>query len=75
MNSNLVLNAQLAREGLSLKHEPLEANSKILGGPRQKRRMLIEESGKSLSLTLDRGHEGRIREVLQEDGHSSMYKL
>jgi hypothetical protein len=26
-----------------------------------------------LSLSLERGHEGRIREVLQEDGCSSMY--
>jgi hypothetical protein len=56
----MLFTCTLAREGLSVKHEPLEANSKILGGPRQIRRMLIEESGKSLSLTLDRGPEGHI---------------
>jgi hypothetical protein len=28
-----------------------------------------------LSLSLDRGHEGHIREVLQEDGCLSMYKF
>jgi hypothetical protein len=65
--------AQLAREGLSVKHEPLEANSKILGGPRQIKRMLMEESSKSINLTLDGGHGGRIREVLQEDGCSRSY--
>ncbi len=58
-----------------MKHELLEANSRILGGPRQIRRMLIEESGWSLTLTLDPCHEGRIREVLQDDGRSIMYKL
>jgi hypothetical protein len=35
----------------------------------------MKESNKSLSSILDRGHEGRIREVLQENGHSSMYKV
>ncbi len=35
--------------------------------------MLMEESSKSLSLTLDWSHEGRIREVLQEDGRSISY--
>jgi hypothetical protein len=35
----------------------------------------MEESSKSLSLTLDWGHEGRIRKVLQEDGRSSMNKV
>jgi hypothetical protein len=49
-------------------------NSKILGGPRQTRRMLTSQSNRSLSSTLDWGHEERICEVLQEDGHSSMYR-
>jgi hypothetical protein len=53
----------------------IEASSKILGRLRQTRRMLMEESSKSLSSTLDKGHEGRIREVLQEDGHSSMSRV
>jgi hypothetical protein len=48
-------------------------NSKILGGPRQTRRMLTRQRSRSLSSTLDWGHEGRIHEVLQEDGCSSMY--
>jgi hypothetical protein len=34
----------------------------------------MKESNKSLSSILDWGHEGHIREVLQEDGCLSMYK-
>jgi hypothetical protein len=33
---------------------------------------LGRKTNRRLSLSLDRGHEGRIREVLQEDGCSSM---
>jgi hypothetical protein len=33
-----------------------------------------KRSGKRFTLTLNRGHEGCIREVLQEDSCSSMYK-
>jgi hypothetical protein len=35
---------------------------------------LERETRRRLGLRLDRGHEGRICEVLQEDGCSSMYK-
>jgi hypothetical protein len=49
-------------------------NSKILGRLRQTRRVLMKQSSRSLSSTLDWGHEGRICEVLQKDGRSSMYK-
>jgi hypothetical protein len=35
--------------------------------------MLMGRGQNGLSLSPERGHEGRIREVLQEDGCSSMY--
>ncbi len=39
----LMLSCPAYNGGLSVKHEPL-ANSKILGGPGQTRRILMEES-------------------------------
>ncbi len=41
---------------------------------RQTRSVLTRWSSRSLSSTLDRGHEGHICEVLQEDGRSSMHR-
>ncbi len=34
-----------------------------------------KRAGKRFSLTQGRGHDGRIREVLQESSRSSMYKV
>jgi hypothetical protein len=34
-----------------------------------------KRAGKRLSLIRGRGHDGRIREVLQEDSRSSMYRI
>jgi hypothetical protein len=70
----LVLSCQLAGKG---EHETwvVRTGSKILGGPKQTRRLLMKESNKSLSSILDRGHEGRICDVLQENSRSSMYKV
>ncbi len=34
----------MAREGTGVKHESLEKNSKILGGPGQTRKIHVEES-------------------------------
>ncbi len=71
----LVLSCPVGKEGFEHETWAVGVNSKILGGPKQIRRMLMEESSKDLSLTLDWSHEGRLREVLQENGRSRMYKL
>jgi hypothetical protein len=51
----------------------VEINSKILGWAWQQDACLEGEVRKGLSLSLERGHEGRSREVLQEDSCSSIY--
>ncbi len=71
----LELSCPAGKGGFERETWVIGVNSKILGGPKQTRRIIMEESSKSLSLTLDWGHEGRIREVLQEDGRSSIYKV
>ncbi len=45
-----------------------------MDGPRQTGRMLMKQSSRSLSSTLDWGHEGHICKVLQEDGRSTKYR-
>jgi hypothetical protein len=45
----------------------------MLGRAWQQDACLEGKARKGLSSSLKRGHEGRIREVLQEDGCSSMY--
>jgi hypothetical protein len=59
---------------VSVKREPLEQTTGYWVGQTSKK-SAHEGSNKSLSSILDRGHEGRIREVLQEDGRSNMYKV
>ncbi len=71
----LVLNLTAGKGGFEHETWAVGVNRKILGGPKQIRRMLMGEGSKSLSLTLDWGHEGHTREVLKEDGRSNMYKL
>jgi hypothetical protein len=59
-------------KGLGVKPDPLGQTARYWMGNQE-----IHSEGETrrrLSLSLDRGHEGRIREVLQEDGCSSMYK-
>jgi hypothetical protein len=52
---------------------PLEISGKILGWAWQQDVCSAKEAKGRLSLSLKRGHVGRIREVLQEDGCSSVY--
>ncbi len=60
-------------EGVGCETQSVGTNSKILDEPWQTRN-LERETRRRLSLSLDRGHEGRIREVPQEDGCSRMYE-
>jgi hypothetical protein len=64
-------------EGVRCETRPSEINSKILGRAWQQDVCSERQrpGGGSVSLSLQRGHEGNIREVLQEDGCSSMYNL
>ncbi len=71
----LVWSRPVGKEGFERETWAVGVNSKILGGPKQIRRMFLEESSKGLSQTLDWGYEGHIHEVLQKDGRYSMYKL
>ncbi len=57
-----------SKEGIRCETQPTEINSKILGWTWKQDACLEREARRRLSLRLDRGHEGRIREVLQEDG-------
>ncbi len=71
----LVLSRQSVRKGLSVKHEPLEQTARYWMDQSKQETYLGKTTSKRLSLTLDRGNEGRIREVLQEDDCSSMYRI
>ncbi len=59
---------------MSVKYEPLRQTARHWAGQSKQEIYLGKRTSKRLSLTLDRGHVGRIHEVLQEDGRSSMYK-
>jgi hypothetical protein len=61
-------------EGVRRDIRSVEINSKILGEAWQQEIQSERETRRRLSISLDQGHEGCIREVLQEDGCSSMYK-
>ncbi len=63
-------------KGLSVKLDPLELTARCLVGQSKQGIYFGNISNRRLSLSsLDRGHEGRIRKVLQEEGRSSMYKI
>ncbi len=62
-----------SKEGVRCETRPSEINSKILGWAWQQDACLERKTRRRLSLSLQQGHEGYIREVLQEDGCSSMY--
>ncbi len=61
--------------GLSVKPDLLEQTARYWVGQGKQGMRLKRRANRRLSLSLDRGHEGRIRKVLQEDGCSSMYEL
>jgi hypothetical protein len=61
-------------KGLGVKPDPLEQTARYWMSHGKQEIHSERETRRRLSLSLDRGHEGRIREVLQEDGRSSMYK-
>ncbi len=63
-----------SNEGVRCETRSVRINSKILGEKWQQELHSGWKTRRRLSLSLDRGHEGRIHEVLQEDGCSSMYK-
>jgi hypothetical protein len=62
-------------KGLGVKPNPLGRTARYWMGWVKQAIHLERETSRRLSLSLDRGHEGHIREVLLEDGCSSMYKL
>jgi hypothetical protein len=53
----------------------LEQTARYWVGQGKQERYMWRRGGKRFSLTLERGHDGRIREVPHEDGRSSMYKV
>jgi hypothetical protein len=63
-----------SKEGVRCETRSIEINSKILGWTWQQDACSEREARRRVSLSLEQGHEGGIREVLQEDGCSSMYK-
>jgi hypothetical protein len=61
-------------KGLGVKPDPFRQTSRYWIGHSKQEIHLEREARSRLSLSLERGHEGCIREVHQEDGCSSMYK-
>jgi hypothetical protein len=70
----LVLSHQSARKGLGAKYDPLEQTARYWVAQSKQEYIWGKRTCKRHSLTLGRGHEERIREVLQEDGRSSIYR-
>jgi hypothetical protein len=62
-----------SKEGVRCETRPTEISSKIPGWGWQQDACSAREAKGRLSLSLEGGHEGRICEVLQEDGCSGMY--
>ncbi len=58
-----------------MKHESLEQTARYWVGQDKQGRYMWNRAGKRFSLARGRGHGRRIREVLQEDSRSSMYKV
>ncbi len=58
-----------------MKHESLEQTERYWVGQDKQERYMWKRTGKRFSLTQKQGHDGRIREVQQEDSRSSMYKV
>ncbi len=62
-------------EGVKCEIRSVGTNSKILDGPGQTRNAFGNGTPQEAQSKPDRGHEGRICELLLEDGCSSMYEL
>jgi hypothetical protein len=62
-------------KGLSVKLYSLEQTARCRVGQSKQGIYLGNRTNRRLSSSLDRGHEGCIREVFQEEGCSSMYKI
>jgi hypothetical protein len=58
-----------------MKIESLGQTARYWVGQDKQERYMWKRTGKRFSLTRARGHDGRIREVLQEDSCSIMYKV
>jgi hypothetical protein len=58
---------------ISVKPDPLEQTARYWLGQGKQGIYLRRRTNRRLTLSLDRGHEGLIHEVLQEDSCSSMY--
>ncbi len=56
-----------------MKHESLEQTARYWVSQDKQERYMWKGTGKRFSLTRERGHDGRIRKVVQEDSFSSMY--
>jgi hypothetical protein len=62
-------------EGACVKHESLEQAGRYWVGQDKQGRYMWKRAGQRFSLTRERGQDEHIHEVLQEDSHSSMYKV
>ncbi len=60
----LVRSRRTAMKGLSVKPDTLEQTARYWMGQGKQEANLERETSRRLSLSLDRGHEGRIREML-----------
>ncbi len=63
-----------SNEGVKCETRSIGINSEILNEAWQHEIHMEWKATRRLSLSLDRGNKGRIREVLQEDGCSSISK-
>ncbi len=73
----LVLSRLFVKGGCTCETRIIGTNSQILCGPRQTRKILYmwKRAGKRSSLAQGQDHDRHIREVLQENSRSSMYKV
>jgi hypothetical protein len=68
-------NFKLAREGAHVKHESLEQTPRYWVSQDKEGRYTWKRTGKRFSLPRGPGYDGHVREVLQEDSPSNMYKV
>jgi hypothetical protein len=70
----LVLSCLAGKGGCECETRAVKHTARYWVGQNKQGRHLWKKASKRFSLSLTRGHAGRIREVLQADGRSSMYK-
>jgi hypothetical protein len=58
-----------------VKHEPVGQTGRYWVGQDKQEWYMWKRANKRFSLTRGRGHDKRIREVLQEESRSSMYRI